>query len=642
MAAQLVSRASDVRITEINLSQVILSASSSIACIPIISNQGSITPKFFTNPDDFQAEYGTPNPSISNSIQSALNFFTEGNQLWALRVAGSGHLTSCILMYKDITEVTQFRSIGLSDPANTDLSTLVTGTEEAIALFYSSRGPGSYGNKFSRSISNTQVSVPTNPLGTSQNSGGTLASATYTYKVAALSSSGESLASAPITIVVSGLTQPTGSNVLSWDPVDGAIGYRVYGRTTGSNFGLIAQVGGATFGYTDTGAIVPDTSTHAITDPALAASTPEFVVSVWDNTNVYSTALETWTCTLAANVDASGVQTELEDRINPFSQYIQVVSNVAALMDVPQINAIPKTTFSGGASGSAPTSYQIANALQIFKNKQLYNTNIFINAGKADPVIQLALDTLVQNRADSVALLDVPSQNQSYQSAVDYRNLTLNLNSTYSALFCPDLLQADLVNGKQVYIPPSGWAAALCARTDRVANPAYSIAGLNRGLLNVLKARYRYDDGQATTLYNAQVNYTRTFVGQGIALWEQRTLAANFSALSWLSVRRIVNVIKTSLYSFLLYALQEMNTDTVRRQLVNSCDSYLNTLKNADAIYDFKVVCDNTNNTSTTANAGVLVLTVVLIPSIPIHEIQLQVVISKQGVSFSEVLNQVK
>ena len=81
----------------------------------------------------------------------------------------------------------------------------------------------------------------------------------------------------------------------------------------------------------------------------------------------------------------------------------------------------------------------------------------------------------------------------------------------------------------------SGWAASLCAYTDSVANASFSPAGLNRGLVNVLSTRYTYDDGQASNLYKAQINYTRTFTGAGIALWEQQTLQAKQSALSWLS-----------------------------------------------------------------------------------------------------------
>lgn len=637
---QLVKRASDVRIQEINLSQIILSASSSTAGIVIVSSQGSTEPRHFSNPTDFMFEYGNPDPSVSMTIQSALNYFSEGNDLWAVRAVGSGFLTSCVLMYSD-GGVTGLRSVGLANPADTDLDTLVSGSEEAIALFYASRGPGSYGSRYAIKIDDRNVNPVMGGTAVSSNTGGSLANAAYSYRVAAIGTAGEAEASASIGLVVSGLASATGVNTLTWSAVTGAIGYKVYGRVAGGTYGLLATVGGGTLTFADTGGVTPDTASQPVLNPLNAPSTNEFIVSVYDLDNLEIGALQEYTCTLTPKVDGSGTQMELEDRINPFSDYLQVVNNVAGLVTVPKVTSVARTALGGGTSGTAPTSFNVANSFNKFANKQLYRISMFINGGVADPIVQKAMDTLAVSRGDSVALLDVPSISQKYQAAIDYRNLSLNLNSTYSALFTADLLQADLVNGKQVYNPPSSWAAALCARTDRVANPAFSIAGLNRGLLNVLKTRYNYDDGQATALYNASVNYSRTFVGQGIALWEQRTLAGADSALSWLSVRRIVNVIKVALYSFLLYALQEMNTDAVRRQLVNSCKSYLDSIRSADGLYDFDVICDNSNNTPATANAGVLVLTVILIPNIPIHEIQLQVVISKQGISFKETLSQV-
>ncbi len=634
---QIVKRASDVRTQEINLSQVITSTSAAVACLPVISRQGSTSPRLFTTADAFIAEYGDPDPSISMTVQSGLNFFTEGDQLWGLRVAGTGAKYASMLVYIDTDSSTKTKWVALTDPVNTDLSTLVVGAQQAVALFYGSKGPGSYAHDLSLTIESNGVGAPKNFVGSSSLTGGTLDNGTYYYMVTALTFDGESLPSTPSTLGVSGAVTPTALTNLSWDPVPNAVGYRVYGRATGGTFGLLATVGGAQYTFADNGTLTPDPAV-APPGPSSAASSSVFTVKVYNNTDPVSSAIETWDCTLGQATDSSGVQTRIEDRINPFSSYIQVVSNVAALVAVPTLGSVPKTALAGGDSGAAPTSYQIANALQVFKNSQLYGTNLFINAGIADPIMQLALDTLVQKRGDSVALLDVPSAKQKFQDAVDYRNLELNLNSSYSALFNPDLLQPDYVNGQQIYCPPSGWAAALCARTDRVANPAYSIAGLNRGLLAVLKQRYTFDDGQATAMYDAQVNYTRTFVGQGIALWEQQTLAAEYSALSFLSVRRIVNVIKVSMYKFLLYALQEMNTDSVRRGLVNGSTDYLNTVKNSGGLYDFTVQCDNDNNPNAAANAGILVVTLVLIPQIPIHEIQLQVVISKRGVSFNETL----
>lgn len=636
---QLVSRASDIRVTEINLSSVITSTSVTVAAIPIVSVQGSTKPLLFTNAQDWLAEYGNPDPSISMTIQSGINYFTEGNQAWGLRVAGSGARYAGVLMYSTTDGSTHLVGHYTTDPLNTDLSTLVSGGQTAIALFFPNRGPGSYGDDLAIQIKTASIAAPSIDANAQLGGSGSMSPATYTYMLSALGPNGESLASSPATVVLSGVSQPIASITVTWTSVPNAIGYKLYGRVADSSFGFIKTVGASVLSFVDTGTISPDTTKQPITDLGNVVGSNEFVVSVYDTTNPQQGALENWTCTLKPFVDSSGTQTELEDRINPFSSYIQVVSNVPALVSLPVIGNVSKTSMTGGDSGATPTSSQIALAMQVFSNKSLYNTNIFVNAGISDPVYQLSIDTLVQGRGDAVSLLDTPSSEQKFQAAIDFRNLELNLNSTYSALFCPDLLQADLINGKQVYVPPSGWAAALCARTDRVANQAYSIAGLNRGLLNVLKQRYAYDDGEATALFQAQVNYTRTFVGQGIALWEQQTLSGQYSALSWLSVRRITNVIKVSLYKFLLYSLQEQDTDAVRRQIINSCSAYLDNVVASNGLSSYVVECDNGNNTAATANAGVLVVTVVLVPIIPIHEIQLQIVISKQGVSFQETLS---
>jgi len=638
---QIISRASDVRVTEINLSQVITSSSITVAAFPIISAQGSTKPMHFTNGNDVLNEYGNPDPSVSMTIQSALNYFSEGNDAWCLRVVGSGAMYAGVLMFQQ-AGATNLVGQATADPLNTDLSTLVTSGQEAIALFYPIHGPGSYGDNISIAIDTAVIGTPTNLDANAQLGSGSMPATTYSYQVSAVGPNGESLASSIVQVVLGGVSVPVASITLTWDAVVGAIGYNLYGRLhPNSSYGLLAQTGASTLTFVDNGTITPDNTKQPITDIGQVVGGDEFIVSVYDNTKPNQSALEQFTCTLRAHVDGSGVQTELEDRINPFSSYIQVKSNVPALSDTPAITTVDETAMTGGDSGSTPTSYQIANAMQVFTNKQLYNTNVFVNGGISDPVYQLAIDTLVQGRGDAVSLLDTPPTAQRFQAAIDNRNLTLNLQSTYSAIFCPDLLQADMINGKQIYCPPSGWAAALCARTDRVANSAYSIAGLNRGVVNVLKQRYTYDDGQATELFNAQVNYFRTFVGQGIALWEQQTLTGEKSALQWLSVRRIVNVIKVALYKFLLYSLQEMDTDAVRRQIINSCSQYLDTVVNSNGLFSYTVECDNGNNTAATANAGILVVNVVLVPNIPIHEIQLNVIVSKQGVTFTEVLRQV-
>lgn len=634
-------QASKVIVQEINLSSVITQASTSVAAQVLVVAQGAPVPMNFTDGNDYDGYYGNPNASISFDVYCGNDYFSEGNNLWGLRVVGAGALYAAAVMYTDGT-LTYLAPVagGVATPLTPNWVAIVPAGMTAIALFYAAGGPGSFADNLAISVASTNVLAPTGLAVTSSNTGGTLPAATYEYQISSQGANGETLATNPVQIVIGG-PQVTNSNTLTWNPVPLAVGYNIYGRTA-SGLGFVAQVGQGTYTFTDTGAITPNVAQQPITSPAnLPAASQVFSLLVYNTATSTTYAIEQYDCSLEENVDSSGVETELEQRINPFSPSIQVTSNVPSLLTIPTVNSMALSQLAGGASGAAPTSFDVAGAWATFGNKQLYPINILINSGHSDPTVQLAMDTLAQQRGDCIAMLDVPSTQQLAQQAINYRNLQLNLNSTYSALFSPDMLEADTINGKQQYVPFSGWAAALCARTDRVANPSFSIAGLNRGLLNVLKTRYTYTDGEADNLFDAQVNYTKTFVGQGIALWEQQTLAAQQSALSWVSVRRIINVIKVSLYNFLLYSLQEPNDDFLGRQIVSSCSDYLQSIQNSRGISQFQVVSDSSNNSAQDFNSGIRNVTVIIIPVIPVHIINLQVVISKQGLSFQEALSQV-
>lgn len=637
------NQGSKVIVQEINLSQVITSASTSVVAQVIVSNQGATTALQFTNAQDYLAQYGNPTAAISFDVYCGLDYFGEGNSLWGLRVVGAGALYSAVLMWTDgtLTHLTPITA-GIVDPTEPDWAAILPAGSgnEAIALFYPSKGQGGYGDGLAIDVVSSNLTTPTGLAVTSQNVGGTLVPGNYEYQISAIGANGETLATSPVAIVIAGVAV-TNQNTLVWNTVPLAQGYKIYGRAS-TGLGLMTTIGQGTLTFVDTGLITPDTTKLPITSPAnLPAANPVFTIDVYDTTVSTTFPREQFDCSLEDNTDSSGLETELEQRINPFSQYIQVTSNVPSLTTVPTIDSVALTQMAGGNSGSAPTSFDVAGAWATFQNQQLYKINILLNSGHSSPDVQLAMDTLAQARGDCVALLDVPSASQMFQQAINYRNLQLNLNSTYSALFSPDVLEADTINGKQQYVPFSGWAAALCARTDRVANPSFSIAGLNRGLVNVLSTRYTYDQGEMDSLFQAQVNYTQTFIGQGTALWEQQTLSAEFSALSWLSVRRIVNVIKVSLYQFLLYSLQEPNDDFLGRQIVASCSDYLQTIQNVRGISSFTVVSDTSNNTAQDFNSGIRNVTVIIVPVIPVHIINLQVVVSKQGVSFTEALSQV-
>lgn len=635
---------SGVYVKEIDLSSLITTASTSVVAQVVVSRQGSTKPKFFTSADDYIAEYGNPDSSISFDQYCAIDYFREGSELWAVRVAGEGATTAAVVMCFDQNGFQLVGvNTGIEDTDNIDWNkVLPSGYTNPVAVFYPTRGPGSYAHSLAIAIrSNTVEPFEISQVTATTTNDGQLPAGTYTYQVSKLGKDGsESLVSNPISVVIASDDQ-SNSVVLTLEPDELAIGYRVYGRTADS-IGLLAELGSAETTFIDTGALLPDTDVQPIIDSSdMRGASGEFTVDIYDLDYNTSTPVESFACTFGDGIDASGYNTELQERINPFSTYINVASNALQydVDDMPRINPISATQMTGGDSGAAPTSYEVAAAWDQFDDKQIYGINILLNSGKANAIVQQAMIALAEKRGDCVALLDMPATNQKMQQALDYRNLTLNANTTYASIFMPDLLEADNINGKQVYVPPSGWAAALCARTDRVANPSYSIAGLNRGLLNVLNTRYTYKDGEMTQLYQAQINYTKTFIGAGIALWEQQTLQSQYSALSWLSVRRIVCVLKTALTEYLVYQVQEPNDDFTVRAIVSSCSNYLQGLVDSRAIRNFTV---DTTTSATEIDAGFRNVNIVIIPMIPIHIIQLNIGISKSSISIEEALAQLQ
>lgn len=636
----LTQQSADVRFQETDLSQVIASNSSSNAAIVLVSKQGRLTRFNVTNVQDFISEYGKPDASISFGHYSALDFYKEGSSLQVVRVAGSGYIYSSAILKDSGTGVTSLAAseVDITDPANIDWATVIpSGAYIPLLAFTPKSGPGSYGDNIAIQILSENVSVPASP-DLSSDVLGTLTDATYSYSVSAISEIGETLASSIATLDISG-GGGLGSVEISWPAIPGARGYYLYGRS-GSSLYRIATLGASTLSFIDTGAVTPDTANPPVTNPALVPTPSlEFTVQVFDMSSNTSVPKETFVCTLQDATNLSGVQTEATQLINPYSSYINVESYVPLITDsIPVVLACAKFSLLGGDSGAAVTNGQIAQAwTDNFSDTEQVKVNIFINAGYTDVTVQQTMLHVAETRGDAFAILDVPSTMQASQDAITFRQLQLNANTSYGALYTSDNLESDNYSGKKLYVPPSGWVAAIFARTDRVGGPQFAPAGLNRGLIDVLALRYKYDGQERTNLFDAQINYTRNFIGMGNSIFEQVTLQAKHSALSWVAVRRMINVIKSSVRDFLMYSIHEPNDDFTRKMIVRSTSDYLQSWKNARGILDFSVISDDTNNPPAEYNLGILKVTVFITPVIAVHEIQVNMVITKAGLAFSEL-----
>lgn len=628
-----ISNSSDVYVVETDLSDIIPALSSSIGAIVFASKRGPANQRvFISSTKNWNETFGKPDARVSYAHYQALEFLTEANSLWGVRVVGAGATYGAAVFQKKTASASSLFVSAQAVPTNLDMSAVINGStlasEENLALFYAI-GPGVY-------ASNVQVEIVSPnmlPIGvaTAVNAatGGTLAAASYAYSVTAVNSSGETISSTGATVVVAAGT--TNSVTVGWGAVVGATQYRIYGRTAGSQLYIGTST---TLSFLDTGAITP----AGATPPLAYTGTDEFTVNVYDTEISKTRPVESFDCTLQMKTDGFGNQMELGARINNFSSYIRVVNRAANFTTAAFTTSVAKTALTGAADGAAVTSSDIITGWNLFSDKTTSTVNILINGGYATKAVHIAIDAIASSRMDSIAILDMPSDQQTAANAVSYRQ-TLGLNSNYSAIYSPDLYVQDSFNGQAMYLPPAGHMAAVYARTDRVAETWYAPAGLTRGVLSVLGVREVYNSGDRDLLQANQVNYVRKFPSQGYAVMEAYTLQSKMSALSFVPVRRMLNVIETAVGRAMLYKLWEPNDDFVRRQIVGMISEYLEVIQARRGINKYLVVCDTTNNRPISVGQGTLSIDVYIEPTLPIARIKLQLVVTRQGMDFKEAIS---
>ena len=305
--------------------------------------------------------------------------------------------------------------------------------------------------------------------------------------------------------------------------------------------------------------------------------------------------------------------------------------------------AAPETkSLANGADGTI-TSGQIQSAYDRFANADTIDVSLIIS-GPADATIAGHLiDNIAEVRKDCVVFLSpekadvVDNYGSEVTDTVAYRN-TLT-SSSYAFLDSNWKYQYDKYNDLYRWVPLNGDTAGLCARTDRDRDPWYSPGGLNRGIIkNVIKLAYNPNKTDRDDLYVKGINPIVTFAGEGTILYGDKTLLSRPSAFDRINVRRLFIVLEKAIARAARSSLFEFNDQFTRAQFVSIVEPFLRDVQGRRGITDFRVVCDETNNTGEVIDRNEFIGDIYIKPARSINFIQLNFVAVRTGVSFDEVV----
>ena len=329
-------------------------------------------------------------------------------------------------------------------------------------------------------------------------------------------------------------------------------------------------------------------------------------------------------------------------------------------------------TLQGGTNYNGQSGISTAGALQatvgdlatgydIFANTEEYEVDFLLmgsgaysdndSAALASKVIAVA-----EGRQDALAFISPGRNTQVTEGSNDAftvksdTTITDNVVSWYSSV--PSSSYAVFDSGYKYmydrfgdtfrYVPLNGDIAGTCARNDSTNFPWFSPAGTQRGsILNAVKLAYNPSKLQRDRLYSNRVNPIVFSPGAGIILFGDKTGLAKASAFDRINVRRLFIFLEDAIKAAAKDVMFEFNDALTRNSFVNAVEPFLRDVQAKRGIQEFRLICDESNNTAAIIDANEFIADIYVKPSRSINFIGLTFVATRSGVSFSEVIGNV-
>lgn len=364
------------------------------------------------------------------------------------------------------------------------------------------------------------------------------------------------------------------------------------------------------------------------------------ILEVYENVSVNSAATK------------NGVTNYYKNVINDSSKWVYATGNT-----ISTSASVSYESFTGGTSGAEQTIgfNKLAGGYDLFKSPQDVDVS-FILAGKPregtynEGVANYIIDNICEVRKDCMVFISPATANVAAPQAWTSGNETNEIvafrnalsSSSYAFLDSGYKYRYDRYNDVYRWTPVNGDIAGIVARTAQEKDPWWSPAGYNRGKLkNVVKLAFNPNPSHRDVLYPNDINPVITQPGEGTLLFGDKTLIGDDSAFDRINVRRLFIILEKAITKSAKSTLFEFNDAFTRAQFKNLIEPYLRDVQGRRGIYDFKVVCDETNNTPQVIDANQFVGDIYIKPARSINYIQLNFVAVGTGVSFNEIVGQV-
>jgi len=312
------------------------------------------------------------------------------------------------------------------------------------------------------------------------------------------------------------------------------------------------------------------------------------------------------------------------------------------------------------AAGSLTASLaELSDGYDLFENTENFKVDFLLMGSAAYDIsnaqaLANKLISVAELRKDAIAFIspyrgsalsDTSDQTAvTVRSAADITNNVIEFyasvaSSTYAIFDSGYKYMYDRFSNTFRYVPLNGDIAGLCARNDINNFAWYSPAGTSRGaILNAVKLAYNPSKVQRDRLYSNRINPVIFSPGAGIILFGDKTGFGKSSAFDRINVRRLFIYLEEAISQAAKDSLFEFNDEITRTNFVNTVEPFLRDVQAKRGIFDYVVICDETNNTAAVIDNNEFVADIYIKPARSINFIGLNFIATKTGVDFEEVI----
>ena len=315
--------------------------------------------------------------------------------------------------------------------------------------------------------------------------------------------------------------------------------------------------------------------------------------------------------------------------------------------------AIKTFNFDGGVNSGALGTTEFLAGFDLFEDKDQVEVDFLIAPGMTSTtdqttVVNDLVATAQQTRKDCVVVASparddiVNLTNAATINSNVIATANTFTNSSYLVMDGNYLTTYDKYNDQFISIPAASSTAGIMAATDLNRAAWFSPAGSRRGqYLGITSLAYSPNKSQRDALYRADVNPIANIPGQGTILFGDKTMLGRPSAFDRINVRRLFLILERAIGRAAQQVMFEFNDEFTRAEFVNIIEPVLREVKGRRGITDFRVVCDETNNTAAVVDRNEFIANIFIKPARSINYVTLNFVAVRTGVDFEEVVGTV-